>query len=191
MHLSDSFRSISLLVSANFEAWSQAWSQALSNCLGAAHFTLFRPNYRPVIKFPISDRPISPNCSFGNFPAGTFAYKLHPKAMIPWRQALHTQIVETLVSNRLFQRFAVTTEQKIQEFSGKGVKRAQELQDDYSNPDAAFQTKEKILTVSLVLDDWLKKVLTVFAFAFPLPQFVDEFKKELKEGAERSFGGKR
>ncbi|KND01909.1 uncharacterized protein SPPG_09133 [Spizellomyces punctatus DAOM BR117] len=87
--------------------------------------------------------------------------------MIPWRQALHAHLVETLANNRLFQKFAVTTEQKISELSGKGARRAQEFQSELSNPETMYETKEKMMT------------------------FMEEFKKELKEGAERTFGGKR
>ncbi|KAJ3177193.1 hypothetical protein HDU85_005971 [Gaertneriomyces sp. JEL0708] len=87
--------------------------------------------------------------------------------MLPWRQVVHTQLVEALANNRLFQRFAVTTEKKIQEITGKGTRTAEELGEDLVNPHVVDETKEKLVT------------------------FMEEFKKELKEGAERTFMGKR
>ncbi|TPX56662.1 hypothetical protein PhCBS80983_g04371 [Powellomyces hirtus] len=87
--------------------------------------------------------------------------------MVPWRQALHTHLVEMLANNRTFQRFAQTTDQKISEFSGKGAQRANEIQNEMASPEALEETKAKILT------------------------FIEEFRKELGDGIAKSFRGKR
>ncbi|KAI8590422.1 hypothetical protein HDU89_006932 [Geranomyces variabilis] len=87
--------------------------------------------------------------------------------MIPWRQVLHNHLVEALSNNRAFQKFAQTTDQKISELSGKSAKRATELQEDMANPEALEETKAKVMT------------------------FLEEFRKELGEGVDKSFRGKR
>ncbi|KAJ3014062.1 hypothetical protein HKX48_005344 [Thoreauomyces humboldtii] len=88
--------------------------------------------------------------------------------MLPWRQALHTQLVETLVNNKVFQRFAATTDQKLNELSGQGVRKANEVREDMlSDPEAMERTKAQIST------------------------FFEEFRKEIGEGVSKSFGGKK
>ncbi|TPX60410.1 hypothetical protein PhCBS80983_g01781 [Powellomyces hirtus] len=87
--------------------------------------------------------------------------------MLPWRQMIHTQLVEALSNNRMFQKFAQTTDQKISELTGKGAQRANQMQNEMSNPEAMEETKAKVLT------------------------FLEEFRKELGEGVNKSFRGKR
>ncbi|KAI8920002.1 hypothetical protein DFJ77DRAFT_507342 [Powellomyces hirtus] len=87
--------------------------------------------------------------------------------MLPWRQMIHTQLVEALSNNRMFQKFAQTTDQKISELTGKGAQRANQMQNEMSNPEAMEETKAKVFT------------------------FLEEFRKELGEGVNKSFRGKR
>ncbi|KAJ3057234.1 hypothetical protein HK097_010594 [Rhizophlyctis rosea] len=81
----------------------------------------------------------------------------------PWRRVVHNYLVDTLTNSSLFQRFAITTSQKLNELGNAGAQKAKQLQ----NPEAVEQTQEKVIT------------------------FFEEFGKELKDGIDKATFRKR
>ncbi|KAJ3300618.1 hypothetical protein HK104_009275 [Borealophlyctis nickersoniae] len=80
-----------------------------------------------------------------------------------WRQVAHAHIVEALVNNPLFQRFAATTHRKLNEFGSKGAENASQIRNEIQNPEVIEESRERITT------------------------FFEVFTKELKEGAGKTL----
>ncbi|KAI8821706.1 uncharacterized protein EV422DRAFT_428865 [Fimicolochytrium jonesii] len=83
-----------------------------------------------------------------------------------WRQLVHNQLVDALANNKAFQKIAVTTTHRFNELSGKGAQKATQIQQEVANPEQLEQAKEKMII------------------------FMEEFRKEIGEGIDRSFGRK-